>query len=44
MNETNRQPSTQDSGGLILLLLVLVAFLAVTLIFFGSGWIQVDVG
>lgn len=31
-----------DRGGLALVILVLLAFLAAALLFFGSGWLQVD--
>ena len=43
MEDTDSRPSS-DGAGLALLILVLLAFLAAALIFFGSGWLQVDVG
>ena len=42
LKQTNTH-SSPDSAGLALLMLVLLAFLAVTLLFFGSGWMHVDV-
>lgn len=43
MKDTDTRPLS-DGAGLALLILVLLAFLAAALIFFGSGWLQVDVG
>lgn len=42
LKHTDTRPSA-DGAGLALLILVLLVFLAVALLFFGSGWMHVDV-